>query len=237
MWAASTPNPNNKMVLYLELFYLQLKFLEEKHWRYMMKKQTFKQSLIAAVILLLGVTALMGCESDNEQPTEPERETVTASEVPTIVTTEAETEADSGEADVPEGYLFGDANFSMEVADGWTIEELDGVSFILAPNGISNVVVLAEGMHGMSFDDYLNASFDALEDAFPDIEFLMDEDFQVDGRAGVVIVYVSDLIDAYVTYQFFIEVNGVAYIITYTSLGEIDYVDDVADMVDTFVAR
>ena len=65
----------------------------------------------------------------------------------------------------------------------------------------------------------------------------MDGDFEVDGSAGVVIGYVSDMVDAHVTYQFFIEVNGVAYIITYTSMGEIDYIDDVAEMVDTFTAR
>ena len=208
-----------------------------------MKKQIFRQSLIAALILFLGATALVGCDSDNGQVVpEPEAETVETTEAPTEAETVGETEAPTEDETVEEtndseGYLFGDDNFTMEVAEGWTIEEIAGMSFILAPNGMSNVNVVAEGMQGLSLDEYVDISLGILIETFPDLELLMDEEFEVHGRAGVVIAYISGMIEAYVTYQFFIEVNNVAYIITYTSIGEVDLVDDVAAMVDTFIAR
>jgi len=200
-----------------------------------MKKQTFKQSLIAALVLLLGVTALVGCDSDNgSDDSEPTTVATTApaaddaTEAP-----DAPTEADVAPNDSGAD-LFGDDNFTMEIPDGWTIEG----SIIFAPNGQSNVNVLVEGMQGLSFDEYMDATFDALEAAFPDIYPFLENVFQVDGgRAGVVIGYVSDLIASDATYQFFIEVGDVVYVITYTSIGDYSLVDDVAAMVDTFVAR
>jgi len=56
----------------------------------MMKKRIFKQSLVAALVLLLGVTTLVGCGSDDDATDEAETEEVV--EAPEESDVEEETE-------------------------------------------------------------------------------------------------------------------------------------------------
>ena len=97
--------------------------------------------------------------------------------------------------------------------------------------------MMFEWMDDLTFDEYLELSLDGLALEFPDIELVAAEDFMVDGLDGVMLVYVSEAfleLGIYGFVQFIIDVYGWAYIFTYTSTGDVDFLDDVAWMIDTF---
>ena len=105
----------------------------------------------------------------------------------------------------------------------------------MAPSGNgSSINVVTEHMQGLDIDDYADASMDMLEMIFDGIEFFIDEYIYINGKEGIVIAYTSAFPGVTVTFQFLVSVDGMAYIITYTQIGDIDYLLDVLEMLDTF---
>jgi len=133
--------------------------------------------------------------------------------------------------------LFLGTNFSMEIANGWMMEEFEGIDFLVAPNGISNINILYEPMRGMSFEMYVNATLRALDNNFDNFEVLMDDEIDINGKYGRFLTYTSDMAGVHTTYQFLVAVDGFAYIITYTRMDSGDYLDDVFKMLETFTIR
>jgi len=133
--------------------------------------------------------------------------------------------------------LFLGTNFSMEIATGWAMLEFEGTDFLIAPNRISNINILYEPMRGRSFEAYVGATLHFLENSFTNLEVIIDDDIEINGKVARFLAYTSDMAGVHTTYQFFIEADGTAYIITYTRMDSGDYLDDVFKMVETFTVR
>jgi len=132
--------------------------------------------------------------------------------------------------------LFLEETFTMEIAPGWRRETFEGYEFLMAPNGISNINILSEHMRRLSLDAYIDLNLQTLENYFPDFELMSRENVDVNGKYAVLLNYTSDG-GIHIFYQFFVDANGIAYIITYTETGFGDFLDDVFEMVETFTLR
>jgi len=135
--------------------------------------------------------------------------------------------------------LFADDNWSMEIADGWEVMELGGMLFLMATDTEgSNINVVTESTHGMNIDEYLDATFEALDMFIPDFELITHEDITMSGEAGGFIAFTSGIAGVHTTYQFFTVIDGTAYIVTYSRMGEDpNLLDEVRSMLETFTIR
>jgi len=174
----------------------------------------------ALLFALILITGLVACGGDAETPAPVENPDEDSNDV--IVNSS--------------GDLFEGDNWSMEIAEGWTIMEVMGFTVLAAPGGDgSNVNVVVESMQGMSLDDYIEASLDMIETVFSGVEITSSEHIYVNGKNAMFVAYTSDFPGVHTTYQVTVEAGGMAYIITYTRMGETDYLDEVFTMLETFV--
>ena len=188
--------------------------------------------LLAALFLITGLAA---CGNDDEVSSSP---TPVDSPAPNEAQEPDELEEDNDVAPNGNVSLFEGPNWSMEIVSGWTVMEIEGFTALVAP-GISgtNINVVVENMQGMSLDDYVDASLEMLMEFFDDFELFFDDYIEVNGKDAILIIYATEHLDVYLTYQFIVEYNGTAFIITYTRMDETDFSYDVMDMVDTFTIR
>jgi len=186
--------------------------------------------LFAVLLALILVAGLAACGT-----TEPPAPAETPEPIETPAPTPTPVPEETPEPEVPPAddgdQLFAGAGWSMEIADGWVIN----AGFLFAPSGNgSNINVVTESMQGMSLDDYIDANLDALASMLEDVELIADEDIHINGKDGVFLAYASDFLGVHTMYQFILEVDGTAYVITYTRMDETDYLDDVLAMLETF---
>ena len=129
-------------------------------------------------------------------------------------------------------------NWSMEIADGW--DDLDGLipSSLFSPCGSgSNITVGSESLYGESLEQILIEIIDMYEMMFADFELIAYEFLVINGKDALLIVFEAPSVGIHIMYQFVIEHNDVAFIVTYLQVDETDYIEDVRGMVDTFTVR
>jgi len=146
---------------------------------------------------------------------------------------------DTPPADNVDGVWQG-AGFSMEIAPGWSQATNDGLTFLRAPDGQSNINVLQESAQGLDFLAYIEATLEQLEATFEDF-VLFDTFFDAD--EGIALLDYSALVPGaakalYFT-QAFMYNNGNVFIATLTDfdIGTVDLFEDFLDMLDTFEVR
>ena len=194
--------------------------------------------LLVSILLIAGLAACGGdapspATSDPPPVQEPTPEP-TVPEEP-----EQRPEPEPVDAEEPENVsdvpLFTGANWSMEIADGWIDMGLAGISALMASGGSgSNINVVVENMQGMSLDDYVDANLEMLEALLGDFELLARDRIEINGKNAVFTISDVPAWTVYLTYQFVVEVDGTAFIITYTRMDETDHLDCVLDMLATF---
>ncbi|MCL2827502.1 MAG: DUF1795 domain-containing protein [Oscillospiraceae bacterium] len=186
---------------------------------------------LLALFLVVGLTACVETPEPAETPPPPIETPVPAETPVPLETPEPEEPAE----DDGNGTLFAGAGWSMEIADGWTVMEEIGVHALFAPGETgSNINVVVEHIQGMSLVDYVDASLDMLAAFFEEFELIREEGISINGKDGIFIAYTSDFPGVHTMYQFIVEADGIAYVITYTRMDETDYLDDVLDMLHTF---
>ena len=198
--------------------------------------------ILLALMLVIGFAA---CTDDAETVSDTAEVEVEAPETEETDEEEADEEAEEAEENETEANaaadgLFARDNWSMEIAEGWEFMEMGDFEFLLAPGQDgSNINVITEAMQGFTAEAYVQENMNMLIEMFDEFELLREESFESEtGEDVMLIVYSANFAGVRATYQFFIMVDGMAHIITYTRMGDADYFDAVLEMVNTFqVAR
>ena len=187
------------------------------------------KKIFAILMILLLSAGLAACSGTDDTP-EP---TVTPE---ATATPEPEETPEPNDTDAA---LFEGNGWSMEMADGWSVMDVAGFTFLVSPGGDgSNINVVSESMQGLDADGYVNASLDMLEAMFEDLELITRETISIsENKDAVLLIYTSAFPGVNRTYQFFLELDDTAFIITYTRMDDTDYFDDVLGMLETFVFR
>ena len=196
------------------------------------------KKLLVLMMVLLMIVGITACKdrTEPEPETEPQETTsppeTTAPEVP---------DTDTNGGDNGNDGLFEGDNWSMEIADGWTVINVGENELLYAPGmSGSNINVAIGHLQDMSFEEYLELTVEHLGTYLEGIEFgEILTDLTINGRNAAFISYTAEALVALgivFTEQFIIEADGVAYIVTYSTslMEEVDHSDDVMSMLATF---
>ena len=197
------------------------------------------KKLYVLLVFVLLMATFASCGGNNGDlveetptPTPTATPTPTPAPEPEDLPAEPEPEERTGVA------LLEGPNWSMEIADGW--DDFEGLipSTIFSPCGNgSNVTVGFESMGGESLDQILIEIIDMYEMMFEDFEFIAYEFLVINGKNAFMIIFEAPSAGVHILYQYIIEHDGVAFIITYLQVDETDYLEDVKGMIDTFTVR
>ena len=199
-----------------------------------------KAITLLLALMLVSAFLMVGCDNDNDNNGDNNNGNGN------VVDTNGNGEngTDNGNGTEPNGDngsngdLFEGAEWSMEIADGWAVTEAMGMSVLSAEDGSgSNINVIVENMQGLSLEDYLDVNLEMLEEFFDDFDMVDLDHVEINGKDAIAIAYASGFMGVQMTYQFFVESDGTAFIITYTRMDEADRLDDVLAMLDTFTIR
>ena len=130
-------------------------------------------------------------------------------------------------------------NWTMEIAEGWTVDYLGDELDLLSPDGLSGIgIEPAHEMYGLTLDYFIDPIIDALTVEIDDFVLLSIEQTVVNRYDAVLIVFEGRVDgDLATTYTFLIESNGELFIIVYATENGIDFFEDVMDMLNTFTTQ
>lgn len=190
--------------------------------------------LYVLLLSLLLMAVFVACGSNDDMQAE-ETPTPTATPTPTPAPDPESEEPPVEPAATDEVALLEGANWSMEIAPGWVYMEGIAPPSLLSPGwNDSQLNVEVGSMMGESLENIADDVINMFAMMFVDFELVAVEFFLLNGNNVVMIAFEAPSAGVHTLYQFIIEHEGIAYIVTYIRADETDYFDDVRNMLDTF---